>query len=78
MLESRQQVRLSNRHRFLFLFFCFCFCFYISYTIRICFLFKMERFRMNIATGCMEFLGMKHHVRVIGRAGMELPPNSYA
>lgn len=38
----------------------------------------MERFRMNIATGCMESLDMKHHARAIGRAGMELQLSSYA
>lgn len=31
-----------------------------------------------IAIGCTEFSGMKHHVRVIGPAGMEQPLSSYA
>lgn len=33
---------------------------------------------MNIATGCMASLGMKHHVRDTGRAGMEQLLSSYA
>lgn len=38
----------------------------------------MDQCKPITAIGCMEFSGMKHHVRVIGPAGMERPPNNCA
>lgn len=38
----------------------------------------MDQCKQIIAIGCMAYLGMKHHVRVIGPAGMELPQSNCA
>lgn len=38
----------------------------------------MVPFKMSIVIGYMVFLGMKHHVRAIGLAGMERLPSNCA
>lgn len=38
--------------------------------------FQMDHCKQIIVIGCMEFSDMRHHVHVIGHAGMELLPNN--